>query len=703
MFNRNLIYIRQNLRQDSNASPIRFKNVHVAHWACISIRSYSNSVKSLTSVPFEKIKYEQICDLANLKKGLKRTKNKAPGLDGEVKADITEKRLQELRKSLIKQTYKPQANRLVNIPKPDVGTRKLGLAAQIDKVVQATLLNLLEPIVDPTFFESSYGFRPNLSCHNALHKIRYGWQNVTWTISVDLKKCFDNLDHLLIKVGVSKFADQSTCELISKLCKAGFAKMNLTDEGIGSPQGSLISPLLCNIYLHELDEYVHTCLLTKYNKGTFRKADPAYKRTLDKVDPFDKEILTKYPEMKKALRIARHKKNISENVSRTDKFDPDFRRLYYIRYADDFLLGFVGPHDEALVIYDSLCLYIEKVLKMSVNTDKSQINHGTTSIKFLGTRIVWFRYRCSSLRDYDNDTKVVTRIPLNRPSLAAPIEDMFQRAIDNKYAVWRKDKKKGARSTSARWLTPNSPEDIVKRFNSIISGILNYYSFVNSKSSLWSICALYRKTAALTLADKLKLRTASKVFTKFGPILKIKDSVGKVIASLSAYPESLKTNLKFNKSIHSNFKELLLIEDSKRTFVKAITTNLCEFPGCTESANLEGHHLNPWKNLDRRKDLSDNAKILIRNRRKVVTLCAAHHQELHRRRILVPKKLEVTNPSYSDKTTESNVGSPNNLVESVPKDTSKLASIDAFVNKVNFIKEDVKSFSKDVNSNRKND
>jgi len=132
-----------------------------------------------TQIPQKKLLYKQVCDMAFLKLGLVRTKNKSPGVDGEVKADITDARLKKLLKDLKAQKYQPRSNKRVSIPKPDGGVRYLGIASAIDKVVQATLVNLLTPIVEPIFSDFSYGFRPKRGCHDVLYKIRHGWQNVT--------------------------------------------------------------------------------------------------------------------------------------------------------------------------------------------------------------------------------------------------------------------------------------------------------------------------------------------------------------------------------------------------------------------------------------------------------------------------------------------------------------------------------------------
>jgi len=147
--------------------------------ATMVVSNVKNEGDFTTQITQEKLLYKKVCDMESLKLGLARVKNKSPGVDGEVKAEITDDRLKKLLKDLKVQKYQPRSNKRVPIPKPDGGVRYLGIASTIDKVVQATIVNLLTPIVEPTLSEYSYGFRPKKGCHDALHKIRYGWQNVT--------------------------------------------------------------------------------------------------------------------------------------------------------------------------------------------------------------------------------------------------------------------------------------------------------------------------------------------------------------------------------------------------------------------------------------------------------------------------------------------------------------------------------------------
>lgn len=231
-----------------------------------SKESKSKQVLELKNIE-KVITYQEIINLENLYKGLARTKsNVAPGLDGQTKANFSEKQMEALVKSLKSQRFKPSPVKRVNIPKPDGGTRPLGIASQRDKVVQAAILNKLEPVLENIFLDCSYGCRPNLNCHHALRDIKRKWQNVTWVINLDLQQYFDTINHEILLDMLKLYTDQATLELIRKFLKCGYIDFynhpdRLEKSVLGTPQGSLISPILSNLYLHQLDRFIVDTLL----------------------------------------------------------------------------------------------------------------------------------------------------------------------------------------------------------------------------------------------------------------------------------------------------------------------------------------------------------------------------------------------------------------------------------------------------------
>ena len=596
------------------------------------------------------IKYNDLINLENLKNGLERTKNNvSPGLDGEIKSQITEKRLIKLHNELSSQKYKPTPSKRVGIPRPDGGTRYLGISSQIDKVVQGAILNKLEPIFETLFLDVSFGSRKGLNCHDALKKIKYGWKGVTWIISVDIEKCFDRINHEILLKKLSLHCDQSTLELIRKLLKVGYVDVhNLNDRSkynvIRTPQGSLISPIMNNIILHELDEYVVNEVLPAFNGGKSRKKNAEYSKRYT-LNDFDKQIVKQYPALNKALLRVKHNETAKGNkFTAMDGFDPDFRRCHYVRYVDDFLIGFTGPRVEAQQIFELVSNKL-KDLKFDVSQEKSKIYHSNgRNIKYLGIYLRYFKHHKLKLRkdgiSTDEITKQVNALQaqaINTVHFRAPIDKMLSKLVDKGLAKRRKDRT--IRATGYLKYSMLEDEKIVKRFSAMIRGILNYYSCINKRSDLWKVFAILRKSCALTLAHKHKLNSAAQVYAKFGPNLTIR-KLGKEVACLF-YPKSLKTKIDFktrgNIDLHPSILEIEIdkIPGSTKTNLK--TADVCEYEGCNKMEHLEAHHLNPMSNIAKRKDLSTFEKALIRRKRKVVMLCKKHHNLLHRKRIFENK------------------------------------------------------------------
>jgi group II intron reverse transcriptase/maturase len=210
-----------------------------------------------------------------------------PGIDSIVKVNFgksVDTQLSKLHKELKSHQYEVSPLRITYTKKLDDGKKRpLGLSSLRDKFVQSAFKMELEKLYEPEFSVHSYGFRPNLSCHSAMKQIKKNWQDAKWIISLDIKKCFGRVHHdVLISVLQKRVADQEFIEVIRKFLKVGYVDIhNLIDReayGLeGVPQNSIISPLLCNIYLHELDKFVESTLLLKYSHKKTSVIDKAKK------------------------------------------------------------------------------------------------------------------------------------------------------------------------------------------------------------------------------------------------------------------------------------------------------------------------------------------------------------------------------------------------------------------------------------------
>jgi group II intron reverse transcriptase/maturase len=214
------------------------------------------------------------------------------------------------------------------IPKKSGKLRVLGLPTWSDKLLQEVIRSILEAYYEPQFSQYSHGFRPGRGCHTALDEITRRWRGVKWYVEGDISRCFDSLDHqVMLSILSEKLHDNRFLRLLSNLFKAGYLedwKYHATLSGV--PQGGVVSPILSNIYLDRLDQFVEQVLLPTYNYGDHRRPNPPYMALLKAAR--NKRIAGQHEEARKLRQQA-------QQMPSRDPDDPDFRRLWYLRYADD--------------------------------------------------------------------------------------------------------------------------------------------------------------------------------------------------------------------------------------------------------------------------------------------------------------------------------------------------------------------------------
>lgn len=250
-----------------------------------------------------------------------------------------------------------------------------------DKLVQEVIRLILEAYFEPQFSDHSHGFRPGRGCHSALREIYYNWHGTTWFIEGDISQCFDKLDHaLLLKTVSEHIHDGRFLNLMRELLDAGYLedwKFHKTLSGV--PQGGIVSPIFSNILLDKLDKYVETVLIPKYTKGAKKRKNDEYRRLIQRAY---------YHRKKGHAELAQRLRNQAQQMPAIDPSDPDYRRLKYVRYADDFLLGFVGPRAEAEAIKQQLGAFLREELKLELSQTKTLITHARSeAARFLGYEV----------------------------------------------------------------------------------------------------------------------------------------------------------------------------------------------------------------------------------------------------------------------------------------------------------------------------
>lgn len=306
--------------------------------------------------------------------------NMTPGIDQITLDGISKEVFQKIILSMKDESFQFKPGRRVNIPKADGKTRPLTVASPRDKIVQEVMRMILEAVFEPTFSDNSHGFRPNKSCHTALRQVKTQFGGASFFIEGDISKCFDSFDHkLLIDLVKERINDERFIRLIRKALKAGYVEFNRSKLSIiGTPQGSIISPLLSNVYLNKLDLLIDD-MKSNFDRGREARRNPEYRKL-----EYLRQKAMKDEDPAEANKILKEMQKIKARLPN----DPEFRRLYYVRYADDWIIAIRGTRSETVKTLKSIREYLKETLKLDLSLEKTLVtNPRTDSALFLGTQI----------------------------------------------------------------------------------------------------------------------------------------------------------------------------------------------------------------------------------------------------------------------------------------------------------------------------
>lgn len=515
-------------------------------------------------------------------------------------------------------TYQWKPARRIAVPKANGQKRPISIPNWSDKLVQEVIRLILQAYYEPQFRNSSHGFRPQRSCFTALKHIKEKWTGTKWFIEGDIKGCFDNIPKkLVLELLGRRIEDKRFLKLIREMLAAGYMedwRYHHTQSGI--PQGGVVSPILSNIVLHELDKWIEDELLPQYNYGKSRSVSLQYRRLVTARWRAKRQgQWSRYTQLGKVLR----------QLPSKDTSDPTYRRLRYIRYADDFLLGFVGTKAEAKQIKQEIGLFL-RTLGLTLSTEKTLITHARSqTASFLGydLRVSWCDTKLTKESSGIKTRAINGGIRLDVPHSVA--------------TRWMRTFCEKGKPIHNKWLHHYSDYEIVATFGARLRGLVNYYQLATNISQKlervrWACLESCRKT----LVAKHKLRRSQSYrryyTTNTGQRSHICVTVERpgrksLIARCGEQP------LKYNPQATYSQDTIppLTIVGRQRELTKRLLAQECECCGQT-NIPLEAHHVNKLANLRRRwqgrKEKPAWVRWMISRHRKTIFVCRPCHENI---------------------------------------------------------------------------
>ena len=500
--------------------------------------------------------------------------------------------------------------RRVNIPKPNGKTRALGLPTWTDKLLQEVIRMLLEAYYEPQFSDRSHGFRPDRGCHTALSEVAHNWTGVRWFVEGDIKGCFDNIDHeVMLTVLGEKLHDNRFLNLLKYLLKASYMEdWKYSHTLSGTPQGGVVSPILSNIYLDRLDKFVENVLIPAHTRGTKRRRNRTWGALSTRLA---------YHRKKGNPQLAAQLRKEMQQLPYGDPYDPEYRRLRYVRYADDFVLGFIGPKAEAGQIKESLETFLCDTLKLELSKEKTLITHATSqAARFLGFEVV--NQQANDKHDHLGRRGINGNIGLRVP--AKVIEQHCQAYMRN------------GKPTHRNELLADDDYTIVSRYQADFRGVVQYYLPAYNVSQFGRLQWVMGKSLAKTLAGKHK-STARKMFRRYKSTVQtehgeraclqvlVQRGNGKrpLVARFGGIP------LKRNRQAVLVDQQPQRYRTERNELIQRLLADECEL--CGSTVNVEVHHIRALRDLNV-KGQGEKPKwvqVMAARRRKTLVVCRPCH------------------------------------------------------------------------------
>lgn len=551
-----------------------------------------------------------------------------PGVDGKTLDGFSPEMVRSIIDRLADGSYRPKPVRRVYIPKANGKKRPLGVPTTEDKLVQEVARTLLEQIYEPLFSRHSHGFRKGRSCHTALESIRANWTGVKWLIDVDVVGFFDNIDHdVLIGLLEKRIADRRFVRLIRGLLKAGYIEDWVYHRTYsGTPQGGVVSPMLANIYLHELDMFIEA-RIASFTKGDKRGFTKDYRRIRNRtsylrrnVDALRAQGLADSPKITSMLEEIGRLKAERATVPASDALDPNYRRLRYCRYADDFLIGVTGSKADARQLMDEVRVFLTDTLKLEMSAEKSGIRKATDGARFLGYEVCTSTNRNPHRAIFDG-RPTLRRGLADRLRLRVPRDRVVRFVNDKGWGNYEAFRPRGRPA-----LRFASDVEIVLAYNAEWRGFANYYALaddVKRKLNKGGYFALF--SCVKTIAAKHRT-SARSVFARLrrGMDFFIRFEVGNEPRAIKLWQlKDLRRHVRTWGGIDNPRSAQFVF--SRTELVERLNARQCERCG-REDLPCEIHHV---RRVAEMQYAGLSRHMQAARHRKRVVLCVACHNSIH--------------------------------------------------------------------------
>lgn len=552
--------------------------------------------------------------------------NMTPGTDGKTIDEMSLERIERLIVSLKDESYQPHPARRVYIPKKNGKKRPLGIPSFEDKLVQEVVRLLLEAIYEGHFEGTSHGFRPHRSCHTALGMIQKSFAGAKWFIEGDIKGFFDNIDHeVLIAILSERISDVRFLRLIRKFLNAGYVEDWVFHKSYsGTPQGGIISPILANIYLDKFDKYIKE-YINRFDKGKRRKENPIVKRFGQRKAKLVEKLKKSTDEVERQRLMMQIKEIVKERLKypASDEMDSDMKRLKYVRYADDFLIGIIGSKEDCIHIKEDIKKFMAEKLKLELSDEKTLITNARKHAKFLGYDI-FVRKSNDTHRDKNGhltrslDHKIVLYVTTEVMRKKLLEYDAVKITVQNGKEVW---KPKGR-----SYMRCLDDLEIISQYNSEIMGFYNFYSIANNSpviDSFYNIMeySMYKTYAAKYSTSKKKIIARYKKNGVFAIPYTNKNGYE---FKREFYDKGFKRKELPNRYLDDRLPNTIAITGGRNGLIKRLQARVCENCGATD--NLEMHHIRKLKDLNGKRDWEIK---MISRKRKTLAVCSVCHHKIH--------------------------------------------------------------------------